>query len=144
VSTPVTLCGRMVRDPEMSYSQKGTAVARFAVVTSRRVKDRDSGEWRDESTSFWECVAFGQMAENIAESLEKGTAVLVTGHAAQEKWTNKEGEPRTSWKVTVDEAGPSLRWATAQVKRTERERPTADRPPAEDPWAAATPEEPPF
>jgi single-strand DNA-binding protein len=85
MSTPVTLTGRLTADPEMRYSAKGSPVARFTVVTSRRVRDNGTGEWSDTDTSFWDCVAFGQLAENCAESLVKGTAVLVTGRAAQEE-----------------------------------------------------------
>jgi single-strand DNA-binding protein len=125
MSTPVTLNGRLTKDPELRYSVKGSLVARFSVVTSRRGKDQQSGEWRDEDTTFWDVVAFGQLAENMAESLVKGSAVLVTGRAAQEEWTTKEGEKRRSMKVVADEVAPSLRFATAKVVRTERSKPTA-------------------
>lgn len=140
MSTAVTLTGRLVRDPELTYSAKGNAVARFSVVTSRRVKDRDSGEWRDDSVTFWDCVAFGQFAENIAESLLKGTGVIVTGHAYQEEW-EKEGQKRRSLKVTCDDVAPSLRFASAQVKRAERSStPAGSQREEADPWT----EEPPF
>lgn len=122
MSTSVTLSGRLVRDPELRYAASGTPVARFAVVTSRRVKDQQSGEWSDKDTTFWECVAFKQLAENVAESLEKGTAVIVQGNAAQEEWEDRDGNKRRSVKVTVDDVAPSLRWASAQVKRAEREK----------------------
>lgn len=82
MSTTVNLTGRLTADPEMRYSAKGQPVAKFTVVTSRRVRDAQSGEWSDADTTFWDCVAFGQLAENTAESLTKGTAVLVTGRAA--------------------------------------------------------------
>jgi single-strand DNA-binding protein len=91
MSTPVTLTGRLTADPEMRFSATGTPVARFIVVTSRRVKDKTSGEWSDADTSFCDVVAFGQLAENVAESLDKGTAVIVTGRAAQEEWETKDG-----------------------------------------------------
>ena len=84
MSTPVNLTGRVVADPELRFSAKGSPVGRFTVVTSRRVRDSATGEWSDADTSFWDCVAFGQLAENIAESLVKGTAVIVSGRAAQE------------------------------------------------------------
>jgi len=127
MSTQVTLRGRLTRHPELTYAKSGTAVARFAVVTSRNVKDRDTGEWTETGTSFWDCVAFGQFAENIAESLEKGMSVIVQGQAAQEEWVTKEGEKRKTIKVTCDDVAPSLRWASARVKRAER---NADRVPA--------------
>jgi single-strand DNA-binding protein len=114
MSTQVTLRGRLTRDPEMRYSAAGKAVARFAVVTSRRVKDGKSGEWSDADTTFWDCVAFGQTAENAAESLEKGTAVIVTGSASQEEW-EKDGQKRRSMKVVVDDLAVSLRWHSAKV-----------------------------
>jgi single-strand DNA-binding protein len=139
MSTPVTLTGRLTADPEMRYSAKGSPVARFTVVTSRRVRDSQSGEWSDTDTSFWDCVAFGQLAEHIAESLGKGTAVLVTGRAAQEEWETKDGQKRRSIKVTAVEVAPSLRFATCTVARVERSRPAAGdggRGQGEaDPWA---------
>lgn len=152
MSTPVTLRGRMVRDPELSYSGRGTAVARFAVVTSRSFKD-DAGNWQEKDTSFWNCVAFGQLAENIAESLEKGTAVVVVGNAAEEHWETKEGEKRKAVKVTAEEVAPSLKFASAKVSRSDRsggqfqgtDRPHSG-PAPEDPWATSGPSdsEPPF
>jgi single-strand DNA-binding protein len=147
VSTPVTLRGRLTRDPELTYARSGTAVARFSVVTSRNFKNRETGAWEEKDTSFWNVVAFGQLAEGCAESLEKGTLVLVQGNAAEDRWEDKEGNPRRAVKVTADDVAPSLRFASAQVKRTERERPTESRPPADDPWAADAPAQddlPPF
>lgn len=120
MSTPVNLVGRLTGDPELRFSGNGTAVAKFSVVTSRRTKDQ-SGEWVDVDTSFWDCVAFKQTAENVAESLTKGTAVIVVGKAAQRTWETKEGEKRRSVEVTVDEIGPSLRFATAKVNKTQRQ-----------------------
>ena len=108
MSSKVTLQGRLTRDPELRFTQGGTAVAQFAVVTVRRVKKND--EWVDEDVSFWDCTAFGPMAENIVESMEKGTSVIVTGNMRQESWTTKEQEKRTSWRVNVDDVGVSVRW----------------------------------
>lgn len=141
MSTPVTLCGRLVRDPELTYARNGTPVARFTVVTSRRVKDAQTGEWSDKDTTFWECVAFKQTAENVAESLLKGTAVIVQGNAAQEEWEDREGNKRRTVKVTVDDVAPSLRWASAKVKRAERS--TVAHPRSDDPWAGGG-DAPPF
>jgi single-strand DNA-binding protein len=166
MSTPVNLVGRLTSDPELRFSANGTAVAKFSVVTSRRTKDQ-SGEWVDVDTSFWDCVAFKQTAENIAESLTKGTAVIVVGKAAQRTWETKEGEKRRSIEVTVDEIGPSLRFATAKVNKTQRQgggdaprggqgggfgqqaggnqSPQGGNAPADDPWAtgasAGTPQD---
>ncbi len=153
MSTTVTLTGRLTRDPELKYSANGKPVARFSVVTSRRVKDQQTGEWRDDSVSFWDCVAFGQQAENVAESLVKGTAVIVTGRAAQQTWETREGEKRRSIEVVADEVAPSLRWASAKISKAERSRPAeastaGGRPGGDDPWAAGGPggysDEPPF
>jgi single-strand DNA-binding protein len=149
MSTPVTLTGRLTADPEMRYSAKGSPVAKFSVVTSRRVRDDKSGEWSDADTSFWDCVAFGQLAEHVAESLAKGTAVLVVGRAAQRTWETKEGEKRRSIEVTADEVAASLRFATCKVMKAERSRPTAGTGDQGDPWASESPggyssEPPPF
>jgi single-strand DNA-binding protein len=153
MSTPVNLTGRLTADPEMRFSAKGSPVAKFTVVTSRRVRDAQSGEWSDADTSFWDCVAFGQLAENIAESLTKGTAVLVTGRAAQRTWETKEGEKRRSVEVTADEVAASLRFATCKVARVDRSKPAAGTggqvgQAGADPWAGEAPggysDEPPF
>ena len=125
MSTQVTLRGNLTRDPELKYSAAGKPLVRFTVVTSRRVKDQQSGEWRDDSVTFWDCVAFGQIAENAAESLEKGTAVIVQGNAAQEEWETKEGEKRRSMKVMVDDLAVSLRRYSAKVSKVAR---TGDAP----------------
>jgi len=141
MSTDVTLTGRLTRDPELKFSQAGKAVAKFAVVTSRRVKDRTTNEWSDADTTFWDCVAFGELATNLADSLEKGSAVIVTGHASQEDWTTKDGEKRKSMKVVAEDVAPSLRWASAKVMKADRQ--SADAPKAapreENPWADDAP-----
>jgi single-strand DNA-binding protein len=109
MSSKVTLQGRLTRDPELRFTQGGTALAQFSVVTVRRAKNT-AGEWEDQDVSFWDCTAFGQMAENIVESMEKGTNVIVTGSMRQENWQTKEGDKRTSWRVNVDDVGVSVRW----------------------------------
>ncbi len=149
MSTSVTLNERLTKDPEPRYSAQGSPVVQFSVVRSRRLKDQQNGEWRDEDTPFWDCVAFGQLAENAAESLVKGTAVLVTGRAAQEEWETKDGQKRRSIKVTADEIAPSLRFATAKVARASRSKPAAGNGQADaDPWTSEAPggysAEPPF
>lgn len=138
MSTQVTLAGRLTRDPEMKFTSSGKQVTRFSVVTSRRVKNNQTSEWEDKDTSFWECVAFGQLAENVAESLTKGTAVIVTGSAAMEEW-EKDGQKRRSVKVTAEDVAPSLRFASAKVAKAERRDATAHSS-GEDPRAS----EPPF
>jgi len=143
VSTQVTLRGRLTRDPELRYGASGTPVVKFSVVTSRRVRDKQTGEFSDADTTFWDCVAFGQLAEGCAESLEKGTAVVLQGNAAQEEWTTKDGDKRRSMKVVCEDVAPSLRFASAKVTKASRDKP-ASRPaqPAEDPWAGDSSEVP--
>ena len=136
MSTPVTLRGRLTADPDMKFSSSGKPFARFSVVTSRRFKNERTGDWEDRDTTFWECVAFGQLAENIAESLRKGTAVIVTGTAASEEWEDKNGQKRRTTKVTVEDAAPSLRWASAKPAQADRAKPSGR---DEDPWANAPP-----
>lgn len=141
MSTSVTLNGRLIKDPEMRYSAKGNAVTSFTVVTSDRYKDGQDQTWKDRNTTFWDVVCFGQMAESVAESLEKGDLVLVAGKAYQEEWEAKDGTKRRSLKVTADDVAPSLRWASAKITRSQRSGgdtkydPQA-RPPADDPWAS--------
>lgn len=121
MSTPVTLTGRLTQDPELKFGKNGSPIARFTVVTSRRVLDKNTNEWKDEDTSFWNCTAFGALAENVCDSLSKGVAVLVTGRAAQESWEDKNtGAKRTAIKVIADEVAPSLRWVTAKIAKAER------------------------
>jgi single-strand DNA-binding protein len=155
MSTQVTLRGRLTRDPELRYSAAGKPVVKFAVVTSRNFKDQD-GAWQEKDTTFWDVVAFGQLAEGCAESLEKGTAVIVQGNAAQEEWTTREGEKRRSMKVTADDVAASLRWASAKVAKSDRSTGYGNASSGGsgggqgDPWATGgtggsnTPEDPPF
>lgn len=122
MSTPVTLIGRIGQDPELKFGNNGKAIARFSVVTSRRVLNKDTNQWSDEDTTWWNCTAFGPLAENLAESLEKGCAVIVTGRAHNETWQDKNtGEKRSAMKVIADEVAPSLRFATAKVVRAQRD-----------------------
>jgi len=144
MSTQVTLRGRLTRDPEMRFTANGKPLAQFSVVTSRRFKNERSGEWEDRDTTFWDCVAFGQLAENVTESLVKGAAVIVSGNAAQEEWEDKKtGQKRRSMKVIADDVAASLRSASAKVSRAER---NADRQQqgqsGGDPWSSD--DKPPF
>jgi single-strand DNA-binding protein len=117
MSTQVTLRGNLTRDPEVRYSAAGKPVVTFTVITSRRFKNPQTDQWEDKDVTFWNCVAFGQLAENAAESLEKGTGVIVQGSAAQEEW-EKDGEKRRAMKVTVDDVAVSLRFRSAKVARS--------------------------
>jgi single-strand DNA-binding protein len=113
MSSPVNLKGRLIKDPEMRFTNGGKAVVQFTVVTAKRFKDQQ-GQWTEQDTSFWDVTAFDALAENIAENCVKGTAVIVTGSMRQEKWVNKEGENRTSWKVLAEDVGVSLKQKTEQ------------------------------
>lgn len=107
MSSPVHPEGRLTRDPELRFTNGGKAVAQFTVVTSRRFNN--NGTWEDKDTSFWDCTAFGEMAERICENLKKGSSVMVTGQMRQESW-EKDGQKKYAWRVLVDNVGESLRW----------------------------------
>jgi single-strand DNA-binding protein len=125
----------------MRFTANGKQIVRFSVVTSRRFKNQQTEEWEDRDTTFWDCVAFGQLAENIAESLLKGTAVIVSGNAYTEEWEDKEGQKRRATKVTAEDVAPSLRFASAKVNRAER-RSEGQQARNEDPWSSD--DQPPF
>lgn len=116
----VHVTGNLTRDPEIRYTRAGQAHAQFGLAVSRRWQNRQSQEW-EEQTSFFDVVAWGDMAENIAMSLVKGARVIVTGRLEQRSWETQEGEKRYKIEIVADEVGPSLRWATAEVKKTERD-----------------------
>ena len=115
----VTLVGNIVDDPELRFTPSGQAMAKFRMAVSRRWQDRTSGEWQEES-SFFGCTCWREMAENVAESLKKGTRVIVSGRLQQRQWETPEGEKRSVVEIQDDEVGPSLRWATASVERNAR------------------------
>jgi single-strand DNA-binding protein len=111
----VTLVGNLVADPEVRYTSGGLAVTTFAIARSYKVRDTE-----EERVSFFDCVTFGQTAENVAESLEKGNRVIVEGTLEQRRWETDEGQKRSKHEVRVDAVGPDLRWATADVTRNPR------------------------
>lgn len=114
----MTLVGRLTAAPELRFSAQGVAVAAFTIVTSRRVKDQTTGEWSDADTTYWDCKAFKQLAENIVESLYKGLEVVAVGRAVQESWEDRgTGAKRSKIAVRIDSIGPSLRTATAKVTK---------------------------
>lgn len=118
MSSTVTLTGRLTGAPELRFSPSGVAVVAFTIVTSRRVKDQATGEWGDADTTYWDCKAFKQLAENIVESLDKGMEVIAVGRAVQESWEDKQsGQKRSKISVRIDSIGPSLRNATAKVSK---------------------------
>ncbi len=112
----VTLVGNATRDPELRYTAGGAATASFGLAVNRRWQNRQTQEW-EEQVSFFNVVAWREMAENIGETITKGTRVVVTGRLEQRSWETPQGEKRTVVEVVADEIGPSLRWATATVTR---------------------------
>ena len=118
--TIITIIGNLTKDPEIRYTPTGAAVASFTVASTPRTYDRQAGQWKDGQALFMPCQAWRQMAENIAESLTKGTRVIVQGRLTQRTYTTRDGEQRTVVEMQVDEIGPSLRYAKAQVTRQPR------------------------
>lgn len=115
----VTIVGNVTRDPEIRYTAGGQPNASFGVAVNRRWMNRQTNEW-EERVSFFNVVCWREMAENVAESVSKGTRVVVTGRLEQRSWETENGEKRTVVEIAADEVGPSLRWATAAITRNER------------------------
>ena len=115
----VTVVGNATRDPELRFTPSGQATASFGLAVNRRWQNRQTQEW-EERVSFFDIVCWQQMAENVAESVTKGSRVVVTGRLDQRSWETQDGEKRSKIEIVADEIGPSLRYATAQVVRNER------------------------
>ncbi len=115
----VTITGNLTREPEIRYTREGQATAQLGVAVNRGWPDRTTQAWQ-ESTSFFDVICRRDLAENVALSLTKGMRVVVTGRLEQRSWESDEGEHRSKVELTADEIGPSLRFATADVHRTER------------------------
>ncbi len=118
--TVITLIGNLTGDPELRFTPSGAAVANFTVASTPRTFDRQNNEWKDGETLFMRCSIWREAAENVAESLGRGTRVVVTGRLVSRSFDTKEGEKRTVVEMQVDEIGPSLRYATAKVNKTQR------------------------
>ena len=118
--TPITVVGNLVADPELRFTQAGQPVATFRVASTPRMRDAASGEWKDGDSLFLTCNVWRQAAENVAESLQRGMRVIVTGRLKQRNYETKEGEKRTVYEIEVDDVGPSLRNASAKVNRASR------------------------
>src|SRR4051794_14510028 len=160
--TTITVVGNLTDDPELRFTPSGAAVANFTVASTPRFLDKATNEWKDGDALFLRCSVWRQAAENVAESLQRGARVIVTGRLKQRSFETKEGEKRTVVEVDVDEVGPSLRYATAKVNKTTRSGGGGGAPggggfgggsgggaPADDPWATPAPagdftDEPPF
>ena len=153
--TVITVVGNLTGDPELRFTPSGAAVANFTVASTPRSFDKNTNEWKDGEALFLRCSIWRQAAENVAESLQKGMAVIVQGRLKQRSFDTKEGEKRTVYELDVDEVGPSLKWATAKVNRTQRSgsggggfggsnggAPSGSGAPAGDPWATSAPASP--
>jgi single-strand DNA-binding protein len=122
MSNATTLSGNLTRDPEIRYTRDGQANATFGMAFNRRWQPRGSDEW-EEATSFFDVICWRDLAENVALSLVKGSRVIVTGRLEQHSWETENGERRSRVEITAEEVGPSLRFATAEISRTERRGP---------------------
>src|SRR5580698_8927958 len=146
--TVITVVGNLTSDPELRYTQNGLAVANFTIASTPRTFDRAANDWKDGEALFLRASCWREFAEHVAGSLTKGSRVVATGRLKQRSYETKEGEKRTSIELEVDEIGPSLRYATAQVTRTSSSREGgggagAGRgagPIADEPWAASAPD----
>jgi single-strand DNA-binding protein len=118
--TVITVIGNITGDPELRFTPSGAAVANFTVASTPRQFDRQSNEWKDGETLFMRCSVWRDAAENVAESLQRGTRVIVSGRLKSRSYETNEGEKRTVIEMEVDEVGPSLRYATAKVNKTQR------------------------
>jgi len=153
----VTVVGNMTNDPELRFTPSGAAVASFTIATNSRYLDKTTNEWKDGDPTYLRCSVWRQYAENVAESLTKGTRVIVSGKLKQRSYETREGEKRTVMEVEVEDVGPALRYATAKVNRVQRSdggfnsggsSSGGSSAPADDPWATNAPaanfDEPPF
>jgi single-strand DNA-binding protein len=118
--TQITIAGNLVDDPELRFTPSGQPVAKFRVASTPRFLDKSTNEWKDGDSLFLTCNVWRQAAENVAESLTRGTRVIVSGRLRQRSYETKEGEKRTVYEVEVDDVGPSLRNASAKVNRIAR------------------------
>jgi len=115
----VTLVGNVTRDPELRFTPSGQAVATFGLAVNRRWQNRSNNEW-EEQVSFFDVKCWAQMAENVSESLTRGSRVVVSGRLEQRSWESEQGEKRSKVEVVADEIAPSLRWATVSITKNER------------------------
>ena len=147
--TVITVVGNLVSDPELRFTNSGAAVANFRIASTPRTFDRQAGEWKDGEALFLSCSVWRQAAENVAESLQRGSRVIVKGRLKQRSYETREGEKRTVIELEVDEVGPSLRYATAKVQKMSRSGGggggfgssggSGGNSGGDDPWASATP-----
>lgn len=120
--TVITVVGNLTSDPELRYTQNGLAVANFTIASTPRTFDRQSNEWKDGEALFLRASVWREFAEHVASSLTKGSRVVAQGRLRQRSYDDKDGQKRTSIELEIDEIGPSLRYATAQVTRASSSR----------------------
>jgi single-strand DNA-binding protein len=134
----VTIVGNLTADPELRFTPSGQAVANFTVASTTRLLDKQTNEWKDGDTVFMRCAVWRQYAENVAESLTRGSRVIVTGRLKQRSYETKEGEKRTVVELDVDDVGPALKNATAKVTKVARQGGGGGfgGAPSDDPWAS--------
>jgi single-strand DNA-binding protein len=146
--TLITVVGNLTADPELRFTPSGAAVASFTIASTPRTFDRASNEWKDGEALFLRCSIWRQAAENVAESLQRGMRVVAQGRLKQRSFETREGEKRTVVELDVDEIGPSLRYATAKVNRTQRGSSSGggfgssgsdSSTVADDPWGSSAP-----
>ncbi|MFJ9799896.1 single-stranded DNA-binding protein [Streptomyces sp. NPDC101145] len=148
--TVITVVGNLVDDPELRFTPSGAAVAKFRIASTPRSFDKQTRQWVDGEALFLSCSVWRQMAEHVAESLQRGTRVVVQGRLGQRSYEDREGVRRTVFELEVDEVGPSLRYATAVVTKAaasdgagrgavEAARREQGAVSAGDPWSASTP-----
>lgn len=135
--TVITIVGNCVADPELRFTQSGAAVASFTVASTPSRYDKASGKWVDDQALFLRCNVWRQVAENVAESLTRGSRVIVSGRLKQRSFDDKNGEKRTVVELDVDEIGPSLRYATVKVNKVSRDGSAKAASSSDDPWGAA-------
>jgi single-strand DNA-binding protein len=129
----LTVVGNLTDDPELRFTPSGAAVCKFRVAHTPRTRDGQDGQWRDGEPTFLDCTAWRQLAENVAESLARGTRVVVVGRLRTERWESKEGEKRSKMVLDVDAVGPELAFATAKVSKLRHGNSAGD-----DEWSTAT------
>ena len=167
MGTPITIVGNLTDAPELRFTPSGAAVANFKVAVNERVKNKQTDEWEDGDTTYFKVSAWRGLAENVAESLDKGMQVIVQGTFKGKNWETNDGKRGTDLEITADAVGPSLKYATARVSRVQRNnaqqssqqggqqggwgqqgggQPVGAGVGASDPWAsaAAGSDEPPF
>ncbi|MEV4927886.1 single-stranded DNA-binding protein [Streptomyces roseoverticillatus] len=142
--TPITIIGNLTADPELKFTEGGAPLAKFTVASTPRTFDREANQWKDGKSTFFRCAAWRSLAEHVADSLTKGTRVVLSGRIRQHDWQTPEGENRSMLAVEVDDIGASLRFTTVAINSKAATKPAV---PSDDPWTTTDPqagEKPPF